>query len=242
MRLDLRQLTGLDETHLVETSGGHRLQAEAAEAFASLQRDAAVAGFDLAVASSFRSFSRQLAIWNAKAAGERPVHDDSGEVVVMESLSPEQKLHAILRFSALPGASRHHWGTDLDVYDAAVLAPSDTVQLVPEEVSTGGVFDPLHRWLDERMAADESHGFFRPYGVDRGGVAPERWHLSYVPLAVSCARQFNEEVLLACWHSGLEGEGLLLQEEVETCLPALLQRYVVLDGGWCPAQYADRAG
>ena len=43
------------------------------------------------------------------------------------------------------------------------------------EVARGGVFDSLHSWLDARMAAGESHGFYRPYARDRGGVAPERW-------------------------------------------------------------------
>ena len=104
----------------------------------------------------------------------------------MASLSAEQQLHAILRFSAIPGTSRHHWGTDLDVFDAAALPQDYQLQLSPQEVAPGGMFDPLHCWLDQRMAAGEVHGFFRPYGQDRGGVAPERWHLSYAPMAAGC--------------------------------------------------------
>ncbi|MFN2168980.1 MAG: M15 family metallopeptidase, partial [Anaerolineae bacterium] len=132
------------------------------------------AGFELAIASSFRSFERQRAIWNAKACGARPVHDDVGCAIDMARLDPAQQLRAILRFSALPGASRHHWGTDLDVYDAAAVAPGYQLRLSPEEVADEGVFGPLHRWLDGRMAAGRSHGFYRPYGVDRGGVAGDR--------------------------------------------------------------------
>ena len=62
--LNRRQLTGLDDTHLVTLPDGHRLQDEVAQAFSALQGDAAQAGFELAIASSFRPFSRQLAIWN----------------------------------------------------------------------------------------------------------------------------------------------------------------------------------
>lgn len=230
-----RQLTGLDESHLVELPGGHRLRGEVALAFTRLQSDARKAGFELAVASSFRSFSRQLAIWNAKAGGTRPVHDDRGRDVPMARLSPSEQLHAILRFSALPGTSRHHWGTDLDVYDAAALPREYTLQLSPGEVAAGGMFDPLHCWLDARMVAGESHGFFRPYGVDRGGVAPERWHLSYAPLSVTCAAQFSLEALAFCWNCDDVVEELRLRAEIEAELPQIMKRYVVVPEDWCPA-------
>ncbi len=234
MPLSDRQLTGVDDTHLVAVAGDHRLLAEAAQAFGRLQSDAAEAGFDLAIASSYRSFQRQLAIWNDKASGARAVHDDQGRAVAMDALSDGDKLRAILRFSALPGTSRHHWGTELDVYDASALPEGEQVQLVPAEVSPGGVFDPLHCWLDERMAVGESHGFFRPYGVDRGGVAPERWHLSYAPLSVSCGARIDAGLLRVCWDREAPGCGLLLREPVEAALQEILQRYVIIPDGWCP--------
>lgn len=235
MALDARQLTGLDDSHLVTLADGHRLQREAASAFARLQSDARNAGFELAIASSFRSFERQLVIWNGKASGARKVHDDAGREVDITRLAPAEQLHAILRFSALPGTSRHHWGTDLDVYDAAAVPPDYRVQLSPSEVAAGGVFDALHNWLDARMAAGESHGFYRPYNEDRGGVAPERWHLSYAPDAVACAAQFRTELLFDCWDCAQAGEGLLLREEIERCLPQLLDRYMRVPPDWCPA-------
>ncbi len=235
MVLDPRQLTGADDSHLVELEGGHRLQRAAAEAFRCLQRDAREAGFGLAIASSFRSFQRQLEIWNGKALGERPVHDDRGERVELAALAPRARLHAILRYSALPGTSRHHWGTDLDVYDAGALAAGESVQLLPSEVAPGGVFDALHNWLDARMAAGASHGFYRPYAADRGGVAPERWHLSFAPLALACGRCLSVGLLRECWSRELARDSLALREEVERALPEILQRYVAVPGGWCPA-------
>ena len=75
----------------------------------------------------------------------------------------------------LPGGSRHHWGTDVDVIDAAALPPDYRVQLVPEEYAPGGVFERLTPWLDANMAR---FGFYRPYATGHGGarrraVAPE---------------------------------------------------------------------
>ncbi len=230
------QLTGQDDSHLVVLPGGHQLQDEVSQAFMVLQADAREAGFELAIASSFRSFARQLAIWNGKASGVRPVHDDLGRSVAMAGLPPIEQVYAILRYSALPGSSRHHWGTDLDVYDAAALAPGYQLQLSPQEVAAGGIFDPLHCWLDERMAAGESRGFYRPYARDAGGVAPERWHLSYASLSRGCAVQLTSELLESCWDCELAGTALLLRQEIETELPHIMERYVTVGGDWCPQE------
>jgi len=227
------QLLGRDESHLIHLPDGHQLHPGAATAFTALKSDALAAGFDLAVASSFRSFERQCLIWNNKVEGVRPIHDDLGLELNAELLSPVELLHAILRYSALPGTSRHHWGTDLDVFDAAAAPEGYQLQLSPQEVAKDGLFDPLHCWLDERMAADQSHGFFRPYELDRGGVAPERWHLSYAPLASRC-----ESI---CYRSDLEAalaaEGVGLYEQVRADLKGLLMRYVAIPESWCPPEY-----
>jgi len=208
---------------------GHYLVPAAAQAFRQLQEDAREAGFGLAIASSYRSFDRQLAIFNAKASGERPVHDDDGQPVALGSLPVAHRLAAILRYSALPGASRHHWGTDLDVYDALAVEPGYRVMLTPQEVTPPGPFAALHAWLDERMAGRRSHGFYRPYAVDRGGVAPERWHLSYAPVARHCEGRVTAALLRACW-----GEQLQLREQMEAQLGELLARYVTVPDDWCP--------
>ena len=231
--LSAAQLTGRDDSHLCTLEDGSRLHPQVAAAFRRLQQAAATAGFRLAIASGHRGFSRQCAIWNGKASGQRPVHDDLGRPVDLAALSPLERVHAILRFSAMPGTSRHHWGTDLDVYDAAAVPADYRVQLSPEEVSAEGPFGPLHAWLDRRMTRDQSEGFFRPYAVDRGGVAVERWHLSYAPLAAACDDAVSAALLRNCW----AGEELLLREVLERDLPALLARYVQVPRDWCPRRY-----
>ena len=234
MRLTPQQLTGRDPGALVELHEGQQLLPEVAQAFQALQADAAGAGFDLAIASSYRSYQRQLLIFNGKAGGQRPVHDDLGQPVPMQDLAPREQLLAILRFSALPGTSRHHWGTDLDVFDRAAVPGDYQLQLSPQEVAPGGVFDALHCWLDERMARNDSHGFFRPYARDRGGVAPERWHLSYAPIAADCGDELSPALLQECWDADDE---LLLRGEVDSALEEILTRFVRVRGDWCPAQY-----
>lgn len=227
------ELTGLSDTHLVTLADGQRLHAAAVDDWAALVADARDAGFDLSIASSFRSCARQVAIWNGKVRGERAVHDDTGAPVDLGALPDTDKVLAILRFSALPGTSRHHWGTDIDVFDAGAVPADYAVQLSPQEVASGGVFDALHEWLDARMAAGESHGFYRPYDCDRGGVAPERWHLSYAPVARECAGLLDATELAACWDGSHCSEPLLLKETVEALLPELLERYVDVPPDWC---------
>lgn len=233
-KLSRAQLTGRDDSHLCELPCGNRLRSEAAAAFGRLQDDAREAGFELVIASGFRSYQRQLAIWNGKARGLRPVHDDRGAQLDLGELAPRERLRAIMRYSAIPGTSRHHWGTDLDVYDAAAVPADYRLQLSPQEVAPGGPFDALHCWLDERMARGASHGFYRPYARDRGGVAPERWHLSFAPLALACDRQLTPELLRACWRSAPGEEPVALLEEIEADLPAIFSRYLRVAGDWCP--------
>lgn len=195
--MNLSQVTGCDEQFLAVLGGPHRLHPEVVEALERLQQGALEAGFQLRAVSCYRSFERQLAIWNAKARGERAVLDASGKPLERSHCNDWEWVQAILRWSALPGASRHHWGTDLDVYDAAAVSPDYQVQLTPDEVGPNGPFGALHHWLDERIASGRAEGFFRPYAHDCGGVAPERWHLSHAPLAQPCENLLTADALFS---------------------------------------------
>jgi len=66
-RLDARELTGRSSTHihwLEEPACA--LHVDVVAPFLALRAAAAQAGFDLLPASSFRDFSRQRVLWNAK--------------------------------------------------------------------------------------------------------------------------------------------------------------------------------
>ena len=220
-----KSLLGLDDNLLINVpDAGCRLHIEVFEPFLDLMKRAKAAGFDLSVASSYRSFERQLSIWNDKARGLRPVLDSAGLPLNINCLNDYEKLCAILRWSALPGCSRHHWGTDLDVYDKAHMPPNYALQLTVAETEGAGPFVLFHEWL-QRELAENPHGFFRPYNKDRGGVAPEPWHLSYAPVAMEYARQFSVE--------NLREQLLAVDIELKVCILAnldeIMARFVVLE-------------
>ena len=97
------------------------------------------------------------------------------------------------------------------------------IELIPEEVDAGGMFAPLHDWLDQQMAAGEAHGFFRPYDRDRGGVAPERWHLSYHPVAAV----YQEAWTIDALRTHLAGADIGLKETVLEHLDEIWDRFVI---------------
>jgi LAS superfamily LD-carboxypeptidase LdcB len=222
MALTVAQLTGRDDSHITYVDSGVGLTPETWQAFTTLRKAGAEQGFDLRIASGFRSFVRQLSIWNGKASGNRPVHDDQGEPVAIMDLPDADKIHAILRYSALPGASRHHWGSDLDVYDAAAMPKDYRVQLVPGEVTEAGIFGPLHAWLDAQIDEGLAAQFYRPYASDRGGVAVERWHLSYRPMACECMPMLTPAVVAG----ELASTDIVLAEVLREQLAEIFPRYI----------------
>jgi LAS superfamily LD-carboxypeptidase LdcB len=225
MTLDDAALTGRTESHLCdadEAAGiGARVHRDALPAFVALRSAARDAGFELAILSGFRSFDRQLSIWNRKVSGELAVLDSQARRIDIQSLTPRELVLSILRWS--PGASRHHWGTDIDVYDAAAMPDGYEVELVPAEVEPGGMFAPLHAWLDARIAAGTAFGFARPYDSDRGGIAPERWHLSYAPVATPGTRRMNAATI----REAIEGADMRLRETVIENLADIVERFVL---------------
>ncbi|MGL9723314.1 M15 family metallopeptidase [Sodalis sp. (in: enterobacteria)] len=217
--MDTLAVTGRTDRHLIPLETGHRLQPLAATAFARLQQAATQAGFSLRPASSFRDFDRQLLIWNGKFHGQRPLLDHFSRPLEALSLATGPRCEAILRWSALPGASRHHWGTDLDIFDPDLLPPGAQLQLTPEEYLPGGCFASLTRWLDRHLG---EYGFYRPYARDRGGVAVEPWHISYRPLADRDALLLTPAVLLEAWQGqDVAGSGWLAPR-----LDDIFQRYI----------------
>ena len=202
---------------------GARVHRDAIEPFVQLRAAAAAEGFHLAIDSGFRSFERQLSIWNRKAKGHLAVLDGQARPLDVSRLPPRELVFAILRWSALPGASRHHWGTDLDVYDRAAKPESYEIQAIPAEVEAGGMFAPLHEWLDRHIADDAAFGFFRPYDADRGGVAPERWHLSFAPVASTYLRRLTVDLL----RETVERADMALKDVVLDNLAEIHRRFVV---------------
>src|SRR5450631_3359033 len=142
------ELTGQARTHISAVADPQcLLHAHVVTPFLNLRSAAHNDGIDLLPLSSFRDFSRQLAIWNGKFSGERPMYDAAGQALEAGALAPAARIDAILLWSALPGASRHHWGTDLDLIDRNAAAV-DQIKLTREEFAPGGPFARLDQWLE----------------------------------------------------------------------------------------------
>jgi len=223
-------LTGRTEAHLCAPQDAEALGApvhrDVVGPFRALRAAAAERGFGLTILSGFRGFDRQCSIWNRKADGDMAVLDSAAISLDIGTLSEKELVFAILRWSALPGASRHHWGTEVDVFDAAARPDGYEVELVPEEVESGGMFGPLHDWLDTRISSATAFGFFRPYDRDRGGVAPERWHLSCAPAAAPFVDGLSLEVLRAT----IRDADLRLKDAILAHLDEIYERFVLNTG------------
>ncbi|PVX42948.1 LAS superfamily LD-carboxypeptidase LdcB [Pasteurella langaaensis DSM 22999] len=226
MALTTQQLTGKCRDHLVPLacpySPHHFLQPQAIQAFQALQKSAVKNGFNLQPASSFRDFQRQQLIWNGKFNGERKVHDEQGNLLDLTALSDWEKCQAILRWSALPGGSRHHWGTEIDFWDPDLIPANQPLQLEPWEYEQNGYFFELSQWLQENLAQFD---FTLPFmqtakNID---VGREPWHISYFPLAQQAQQQFSPEILIKAWENEeIAGKAVLLEH-----LQEIFERYFV---------------
>jgi len=229
------ELTGRASTHVREVPEfGCLLHPLAAAALQGMRGAAARAGIDLMPVSGFRDFARQLAIWNDKFSGARPLLDRAGQPLAADSLDEAQRVAAILIWSALPGASRHHWGSDCDLVIRAARPAGAPVELLGAHYAAGGCYAPLSAWLDHHA---HDYGFFRPYDLDRGGVQPEPWHYSFAPIAVPAQAALHPELLRAA----LAGSALFGWKSVSDALPRIFDRYVSAVASAPPAALAAAA-
>ncbi|GAA5219284.1 M15 family metallopeptidase [Corallincola platygyrae] len=219
------QLTGLDDSHLA-LAGSTDILAhhEATSALSSMMTHAQRDGINLQPASGYRDFSRQKAIWDAKLTGKRPLLDAHSDPLELLGLTAEQKLDALLYWSAIPGTSRHHWGSDFDFYDP--IAQGDKpFQLIPAEYAPGGPQHSTFQWLRTHAI---SYGFFWPYDKARGGVAIEPWHLSYADVAEPALSAMTPALIAEL----LSHHPIELADQVIKRLDELLDRYVFNVNRW----------
>jgi LAS superfamily LD-carboxypeptidase LdcB len=214
---------GKDESLLVECQNGFRLLPEVCEAFKRMQTSAAKDNVDIQIVSSYRSFERQLSIWQNKWSGKSTLLDADENTLDTAALTDQEKILAILTWSALPGASRHHWGTDLDVYDKNAVAKSQhNFQLVCSEYDQGPCTH-LNNWLNKHAI---QFGFSRPYIEYKGGIAREPWHLSFQASADKMLGLLDKQVLLA----NLRKSDILGLDSIIVAMPNIYQRFVLNRG------------
>nr|WP_299000227.1 M15 family metallopeptidase [uncultured Allomuricauda sp.] len=172
------ELMGKEEIPLF--GEGINLREEAHDAYVKMKKAAYQDGFDIKMVSSFRDFYRQESIWERKYL--RYTEDDG--------MQPLDAIDKIIEYSTIPGTSRHHWGTDIDIIDGYPKTTGGV--LVPEKFESGGPFEGFKKWLDEHS---ESFGFYLVYTNEpkRRGFKYEPWHYSYAPISIPMLTTFRKK-------------------------------------------------
>ena len=155
---------------------GMYLQRLPYDAFKAMHADAKQNGIHLKVLSASRSFYHQKSIWEAKWKGERRV---GGFRNIKRSIkNPTKRAVKILEYSSMPGSSRHHWGTDIDL------------NAFNNDYFENGQGQRVYRWLVKNAPR---YGFCQPYtrkdAFRPTGYNEEKWHWSFKPLAASYTHQ-----------------------------------------------------
>ena len=162
---------------------GINLRGEAHDAFVEMKKAAYSDGIDLKIVSSYRNFARQEAIFERKF--ERYTEEDG--------MSPIAAIDKIIEYSTIPGTSRHHWGTDVDIIDGYPKAEGDV--LVPSKFEAGGPYENFKKWMDENSKTFDFHLVYTDE-PKRKGFKYEPWHYSFAPLSVPMLTEFRRKNIL----------------------------------------------
>lgn len=153
---------------------------KAHEAFDRMYKAALKDNVQLKIISAFRSFYDQKYIWEAKWNGHRRV---SGMNLKKDVKDEVERAELILRYSSMPGTSRHHWGTDIDLNS------------LTNSWFDSGEGKKIYDWL---TANASSYGFCQVYTDksinNRTGYEEEKWHWSYVPVAEPMTQAYLRQI------------------------------------------------
>jgi LAS superfamily LD-carboxypeptidase LdcB len=136
------------------------LHKEAYRAFEKMAAAAAKEGIQIKIISATRTFEAQKTIWEKKWVRSDYV-----------KFPEQQRVKEIMKYSSMPGTSRHHWGTDIDI---------NSLENSYFEKTEG---KKLYQWM---LANAASFGFYQTYtskSSGRTGYEEEKWHWSYMPIA-----------------------------------------------------------
>lgn len=165
----------------------HKLRYDAHNAFLDMKNDAAKSGIAIYVVSSYRNYDHQKRIWERKYQAN-----------MANGLTPQESIKKIIAYSTIPGTSRHHWGTDIDIVDGNFLKTPNLLSAAHFE--QGKPFYELGIWLKSHAS---NYGFHEVYTNDpkRKGFKFEPWHYSYKPLSCEYLQQYQQLNILAILQS-----------------------------------------
>ena len=150
------------------------------KAFKNMADDALKDGVKLVIVSGTRTYERQKFIWENKWNGNTKVNGKNLNLEIKDTIERAIK---ILTYSAMPGTSRHHWGTDIDINSTN------------PEYFQKGTGKKEFEWLEKNA---NKYGFCRPYtqkDEERlNGHEEEFWHWSYLPLSSVFLKKYLETI------------------------------------------------
>jgi len=156
------------------------LRDETYEAFVKMHAAALKDGIKLIIISATRNFYSQKFIWERKWKGETLVE---GKNLAKTANDPVERAKIILKFSSMPGTSRHHWGTDIDL------------NALNNDYFSTEQGKKIYDWLQKNAS---EYGFCQTYTPKNSsrpsGYEEEKWHWSYLPLARSFLDQYIQKV------------------------------------------------
>lgn len=167
-------LTGRSDCYM--NTPGQGLHPETWKAFERMKEAARKDSIEIIIVSGFRSFDRQKAIWEGKF-----------ERFTSEGMDTLAAIEKIIEYSTIPGTSRHHWGTDIDIVDALPGVEGDVLDA--PLFHNGKPFEKLRIWL-EANAKDFGFYLVYPNTPHRKGFKYEPWHYSYKPLSLPMLREY----------------------------------------------------
>ena len=117
------------------------------------------------VISSYRNYTYQNGIWERKYKANQA-----------KKIAAKENIEKIIEYSTIPGTSRHHWGTDLDIIDGTRGIPADPLN--EKHFNEGGSMHKFKLWLDENAS---KYGFYLVYtdNPTSKGFKYEPWHFTY---------------------------------------------------------------
>lgn len=157
---------------------GYNLREKAHLAFKKMQTAALKDGISIGAVSSYRGFAHQKRIWERKFKSNKA-----------KGLSDQDNIKKIIEYSTIPGTSRHHWGTDIDIYQTNVKQPRSV--LLPSNFHNNGPYCKLKEWMDVNAA---TYGFYLVYtdNANRKGFKYEPWHFSYKALSFDYLKAYQK--------------------------------------------------
>lgn len=157
---------------------GYRIRKAAYQAFIDMQNEAKKSGIDIRIVSSYRNYDHQKRIWERKY-----------KQYMADDLTPDQAIRKIIEYSTIPGTSRHHWGTDIDIVDGNFIETPNLLSAANFE--EGKPFYDLGLWLTENS---KKFDFYIVYtnNENRKGFKYEPWHYSYRPMSCEYLAQYRQ--------------------------------------------------